>query len=237
LSTVTLIAAVGTACLLVLMGAAWVRDHLQPVAVVPTATATPDVRLSATVAVRSFASAVAAGNAEGAWSLLSPRARDAVGGRAGFDERMPGLRKRYRSLLDGVGNSERAVLLAGDDSQVRSVVIMASDRGGPVAAVPVVTAGGTSLVEPFEPAMSLDVRRSGRDVVVTVEPPSSMVRVVIDDGGPFKPAQSASPSGKDDGEHVVTVRAGLERGRHVVVAAAIDAEGRVVAKAVVVEAA
>jgi hypothetical protein len=234
LSAVTWIATVGAACLLVLMAAAWVRDRLQPAAAVPTATAVTDVHSSATVAVRSWAQAVVAGNADGAWSLLSPRARDAVGGRAGFDERLPELRKRYRSLLERAGGTERAVLLAGGDSQVRSVVILAAD-GGPAAAVPVVTAGGTSLVEPFEPAISLEVRRSGRDVVVAVEPAAATIRVVIDDGGPVMPTRRSSPGGSSNLEQVVTVRAGLDHGSHVVVAAAIDAEGRIAARAVVFE--
>jgi hypothetical protein len=124
------------------------------------------------------------------------------------------------------------VLLDAGDGQVRSVVILAAD-GGPAAAVPVVTAGGTSLVEPFEPAISLDLRRSGRDVVVAVEPAVATIRVVIDDGGPVMPTRRSSPGGSSNLEQVVTVRAGLDHGSHVVVAAAIDAEGRIAARAVV----
>jgi hypothetical protein len=59
--------------------------------------------------------------------------------------------------------------------------------------------------------------------------PAETIRVVIDDGGPVRPAPDPAAAGRAQ----VTVRAALERGSHVVVATAIDDEGHIAAKTVV----
>jgi hypothetical protein len=245
LGAVTVAAALGAAALLVVLGAVWVRGELEPVAGTGQVTTvagggTTDARASAGAAARAWLAAVDRGDEEQAWALLSPRSKAIAGSSAGLAGRLPALAAGYRPWIADAeaGRTDgkppaRVVLLTEAGAEVRSVVILPPrDQRGRAMAVPVLTVGGTSLVEPFESAIQLRTSRPGDELVVSIRPRVRWVRVVIDDGGPVSPRLRWSAERR---EHRATVAADLGRGRHTVVTAAIDDKGRIAARADVVE--
>jgi hypothetical protein len=235
LATVAATAALGAAALLVVIGAVWVRSELQagapPTRRVTTVAAegTTDVRSSATVAARAWVTAAVQGNRDAAWSLLSPRGKAAFGDRDALAAALPGLAEAYGPLrpADRPAPKARAVLLNGGDDEVRSVVVFAprttADR--PLA-LPVTTVGGTSLVEPYEPALAIRTRTSARTLTASVTPGASWVRMMVDESGPVAPALTTA-----SGRAQASVRTRLGAGRHTLVTAAMDGEGRLAVRA------
>jgi hypothetical protein len=243
LVAVTVVAALGAVALLIVVGAVWVRvqtDRPSDGRLVTTVAGvtTTSARASAGAAARAWLAAVDRGDEEQAWALLSPRSKAIAGSSAQLAGRLPGLAAGYRPWVASGRPPARAVLLTEAGTEVRSVVILGPRHPrGPAMVVPVLTVGGTSLVEPFEPAIELTTSSPKpelevRKLEIEIRPRATWVRVVIDDGGPVSPRLRWS---ERRGAHLATVDADLGRGRHTVVTAVIDGQGRIAARADVVE--
>jgi hypothetical protein len=194
---------------------------------------TTSARASAGAAARAWLAAVDRGDEEQAWALLSPRSKAIAGSSAKLAGRLPGLAQEYRPWVSAGRPPARAVLLTEAGTEIRSVVILGPRHPrGAAMVVPVLTVGGTSLVEPFEPAIELTTARPKPQLEVEIRPRATWVRVVIDDGGPVSPRLRWS---ERRNAHLATVDADLGKGRHTVVTAVIDGQGRIAARADMVE--
>lgn len=193
-------------------------------------------------AALAFVEAVAQGDTDDAYALLSARSQQAVGGPDGFAAMSSALAEGFGAFADAQPRPLRTEL--GDDAGVVTLTADVQREGlaerGAAATLPYrLDASGDVGLEPFGRAggtVEFASPRPGATATagspVQVFVPAATQPVLTLDGNPLK-VEIRGADG-DQQELTGTLPADLAPGRHVLTAAWVDRDGRLAADAIVV---